>query len=85
MTACVPYVPFSNIPPTQSIVDTLHVHHSKVLFSEKCIGWGVVQHIPTYELEERELGRTEDEVPRILSLMQYSMDPWTCTVNLSIG
>jgi hypothetical protein len=26
------------------------------VFSEKCIGWGVVQHIPTYELEEDSLG-----------------------------
>jgi hypothetical protein len=26
------------------------------MFSEKCIGWVVVQHIPTYELEEEGLG-----------------------------
>jgi hypothetical protein len=49
-------VPFTNIPTTQTIIDTSHVHHSKVFFSEKCIAWGVVQHIPTYELEEEGLG-----------------------------
>ena len=36
-------------------------------------------------IRRRRFGRKEDEVPWILSLMQYSMDPCICTVILSIG